>query len=407
MPAASARSTELREPALGLVELAPVLVGAGQQVATAQLGVHRPGLDRAVDRLAQRLAEPLLARAQAQPGQRGDHLGREVGAVELVGEREGVEADLLGLLVSPEHREHVGVRGEHPGAGQGVVVGRHPDGLRGDRGRVLVGLDGGERDGPGGEERAAGGGRGVGGQGGELLGEQRGGPLGVTAAAERLGRVDGQPGAVDQAVAGGAEAGEQPQGPLEVLRRLVGTADLGGLATRLDAGRERGLLVVGELGVAGQLGSRAARATVADRGGVPGVQPDPLAGQQVVVDGLAEQRVPEGVVPVAGDEDVALDGGAQALVEGSVADVGGDREQLVGDPSAGDAGRAHDLAGRLVEAVEPHQQQLGEIGGERVVMGAGGRADQLLHEEGVALGALDDHVDLVVGEPGASRRPDR
>ena len=39
-------------------------------------------------------------------------------------------------------------------------------------------------------------------------------------------------------------------------------------------------------------------------------------------------------------------------------------------------------------------------------MGAGGGADELLDEEGVALGALDDHVDLVVGEHRAAA-PDR
>ena len=131
------------------------------------------------------------------------------------------------------------------------------------------------------------------------------------------------------------------------------------------------------------------------------MQPDPLAGQQVVVDGLAEQGVTKGVVPVAGDQDVALDGCAQALVEGGVADVGGDRQQLVGDPATGDAGRADDLARGLVEPVEPDQQHLGEVGRQRVVVGAGGGADQLLDEEGVAFGALDDHVDLVVGEHGA------
>ena len=92
-------------------------------------------------------------------------------------------------------------------------------------------------------------------------------------------------------------------------------------------------------------------------------------------------------------------------LEGRVGDVGGDREQLVGDPSAGDAGGAHDLAGRLVETVEPHQQHLGEVGGESVVVGAGGGADQLLDEERVALGALDDHVDLVVGEHGPVTPP--
>ncbi len=60
MPLASRALDRAAEPALGLVELAPVLVGAGQEVAAAQLGVDRAGLDRAVDGLAQRLASRSL-----------------------------------------------------------------------------------------------------------------------------------------------------------------------------------------------------------------------------------------------------------------------------------------------------------------------------------------------------------
>ena len=121
-----------REPALGLVELGPSpgrSGPAGSRTRVAARGVHRPvstgRRSIAASRSASR-SRSLLAPRRSRTG--GDHLGREVGSVELVGEREGVEADLLGARVSPEHREHVGVRGQHPGAGQGVVVGCHPDG---------------------------------------------------------------------------------------------------------------------------------------------------------------------------------------------------------------------------------------------------------------------------------------
>ena len=296
----------------------------------------------------------------------------------------------------------MGVGGQGPGARELVVLGGEPDGLLGERGRVFLGLDRGERDGAGGEQRTTGGRRRVVRQPGELLGQQLGRALGVAARAQGLGGVDREPGPVDQRLAGLAETGEQPQRPLEVLGRLVGTTDLGGLVTGLHAGLEGGLVVVGELGVAGQLGGGAAGPSVADGGGVAAMEPHSLAGQQVVVDGLAEQGVTEGVVAVAGDQDVALDGGAQALVERRVVEVGRDGEQLVGDPASGDARRPNHLARGLVEPVEPDQQHLGEVGGQAAVVGtvvaAGGGADELLDEERVALGTLDDHVDLVVGQ---------
>ena len=61
----------------------------------------------------------------------------------------------------------------------------------------------------------------------------------------------------------------------------------------------------------------------------------------------------------------------------------------MGDPAAGDAGRADHLARGVVEPVEPDQQHVGEVVGHPAARPGGG-ADELLDEERVALGAVDD-----------------
>ncbi len=58
-----------------------------------------------------------------------------------------------------------------------------------------------------------------------------------------------------------------------------------------------GEAVLGELG--GGSGHLGKPPLVAEQGGEAGMQPGPLAGQQVGIDGLAEQRVPERVSAAA------------------------------------------------------------------------------------------------------------
>ena len=71
----------------------------------------------------------------------------------------------------------------------------------------------------------------------------------------------------------------------------------------------RGVPVVGDLG-RGAAGGDQMRLGL-DGGGEAGVQPGVLAGQQLVVHGLADQRVPELVVTVpVGHHQLGGDGGA-------------------------------------------------------------------------------------------------
>ena len=97
-----------------------------------------------------------------------------------------------------------------------------------------------------------------------------------------------------------------------------------------------------------------------------------------------------------GHQDVAVDGGAQRLVEDVGGQSGGLGEQVVGHPSAGRGRGLHDLAGGGVETVEPDQEQPGQVLGEDLVGTAG--ADQLLDEERVALGPVDDGRHLGLGQ---------
>ena len=85
------------------------------------------------------------------------------------------------------------------------------------------------------------------------------------------------------------------------------------------------------------------------------------------------------------------------FVEAVGLEAGGLAEHVVGDPTAGDAGRAHHLAGLVVEAVEADQQHVGELG-RHPAAGAGRGADELLDEERVALGPAHDVGDVVLLE---------
>ncbi len=153
-----------------------------------------------------------------------------------------------------------------------------------------------------------------------------------------------------------------------------------------------------------QLGGGADRAPLVQRGDEVGVQPGPLAREQVVVDRLAEERVAERVGPAAGGgQHVGLDRGAERPLELGRAEVGDGGQQPVAHlpPRHGDD--ADDPAGGLVEAVEVDQQDVRELAGD---LSRPGGAHELLDEERVALGPVDDGDVLGLGHGGGVERAD-
>ncbi len=228
----------------------------------------------------------------------------------------------------------------------------------------------------------------------EVLLDQRGGAVRHAGGDQRVGGLEHQRGDVDRVGQRGVD--DELERLLEVVRGLLGTTDRHRLVAGADARLERGRQVACGQCVPGQLGGGAPAAAVAQRLGVRRVEAHPLARQQVVVDRLGEQRVPEGVAVLGGDHDVRLDRGPERLVERVGGHPAGLGEEAVGDLAAGDRHRADHLAGGVVEPVEADQQHLGEVLGDPA---APGGADELLDEERVALGPGDD-----VGEVGLGDR---
>ena len=123
--------------------------------------------------------------------------------------------------------------------------------------------------------------------------------------------------------------------------------------------------------------------------GVGGVQLDALAGEQVLVDRVAGQRVPECVAAARAvdDEQRRVDDLAQCLVQLRGRHVGHLGEQPLRHPPAGHGGGPQQpLGGRgePLRAVEQHVAQRRRQLLLRAALANG--ADQLLDEEGVALG---------------------
>ena len=167
----------------------------------------------------------------------------------------------------------------------------------------------------------------------------------------------------------------------------------------------RGRPVVGQLRpVAG--GDGAAPGTpLGERLGEGPMEPLPLAGQEVVVGGLLEQRVTERVVAVdrrrrpPGHQHLAADGRPQRVEQVGSSIAGDPREEVVVDPPAGDGRDADDGLGALRQADDAREEHLAERRRQRPSGGVLAGPEQLLDEERVAVRAS---VDLI-GEVGGRR----
>ncbi len=198
---------------------------------------------------------------------------------------------------------------------------------------------------------------------------------------------------------GGVDRRPQVQGRLQVPQLLGGRPDALGVVGGLQGRGERLGQVVALAVVVGALGGTVRPAVrTAQQPGERAVQPGPLAGQQVGVDRLAGEGVPEGVgVAVVGDEQLPSQGLAQRRLQLLLGQPDGVPQQLVPHPAPGDGGGAQHLLGRLRQLLEPDQQDVGQTAGHTVDRRVRGR-DQLLGVEGVALGAFDDPVHVAVGQ---------
>ena len=132
-PAPTARSIALRNHCSDSSNSAQSSKERPSRKRAAQLGVDGVGLLGARDRVDQGRAQALLRAGLLQAAERGDRLGRELVEVEPLGQREGLHADDLRLLVAPHAGEHAGVVGEDPRAQAAVALGRERDCLGGDR----------------------------------------------------------------------------------------------------------------------------------------------------------------------------------------------------------------------------------------------------------------------------------
>ena len=161
------------------------------------------------------------------------------------------------------------------------------------------------------------------------------------------------------------------QGPAERLRCVV-----------------RGGPVVGDLErrrARGQLGPRLQQC------GESRMQTGVLAGQHVLVDHLAQQRVAEAVTLLVDGEDRGVDGLAQIGVELGRRPVADQLQQGVVDPVAGDGGHLNGLLRAVGESLDPDVQRVAQRVGH-VDATARRRAGELGHEVGQALAAPVDEI---------------
>jgi hypothetical protein len=173
----------------------------------------------------------------------------------------------------------------------------------------------------------------------------------------------------------------------------------GGVARRVHGRGERQRQVVRGVGVMGERSGGGALAARERRVALEGVrvravQAGALAGQHVGVDRVAHQRVAERVTALVCDEQVVLDGVAQCVEQGLVLHPGHRREHRVRNAAPRRGHHAKHVLNRRVHPLHARKQHVGQRGREPVAVRAAARdPERLLHEERIALRALEDLVD--------------
>ncbi len=130
-----------------------------------------------------------------------------------------------------------------------------------------------------------------------------------------------------------------------------------------------------------------------DRLGDRAVQRDLLVGEEVVEHGLTQERVTEAVAAavLVGEEDTGIDGGARRGPRPVGTEPGPAHEPRARRAGAAHRGGVDEVAGVGIKGVEAHEHQVAQRRRDAVPVE---RGDQLLDEEGVAVGVVSDPVDV-------------
>ena len=195
-------------------------------------------------------------------------------------------------------------------------------------------------------------------------------------------------------------------------------------ARRVDRRGERPAIVSGGVPVIRQLGRGRWRTrgrstgipvgqTRLERRREPGVQSGALAGEELVVDELAQEGVGEDVmrivVPAGRHEDPTVDHLPQRRPNDRRRQSGDRLEERVVDPRTGGRGDTEDLLPRVGDRGQPRQDDVPEPGRHGPLVGLARGGEHLFREEWIAVGPLPDAVDEVGirGWPGLLREQQR
>ncbi len=357
---------------------------------------------RAMTSAASRAAVPsshCAGHGQRQ-AQRVEGVALGLAGADQAGHVDGRPAALDGLGRPVQEHQHLAVAGQDPGALGGRRIGRDDRHGRLDDGHRLGALAvGPERPRQALHAHRALDRVGVVGQGRGRLAVPGDGPPRVAGQPRRTRRPIEQGRPID---AGGrlrvVDRGPQLEGVLGVATGVGEGERIGCGRARPDRRLERPAVVAGRPPVVGQLGPVAGRRgalghgpsrdLVRDRA----MQAQPLAGQQIVVGRLLEQRVAEAIAR-PGDQDLALDGLSQGAVQVVVRQTRDRGQEVVVHAVAGHGHHGQHRADVVGQGPEAGGQDLAQGRGQAAVARPLLGREQLLDEERVAVGALVDAPD--------------
>lgn len=204
----------------------------------------------------------------------------------------------------------------------------------------------------------------------------------------------------------GVHGAPQVEGALQVPQLLGGCPDPACVVGRLDGRRQRVGEIVALPRVVGPLGALRRAPPAGQEFREHPVQPHPFTRQQIRVDRLPGEGVPELVrrSPVR-QQQLAAHRLPQRGLQLVLGKLHGVPQQVVPDPAARHRRRAQHLLGGAGQLLDPDQQQVGQLARQHRPRLLLRRGQQFLRVEGVALGPFDDPADRGVGQRLGAQRP--